>query len=188
MTLSRQQGMREKFSWGLAQNSNNITSFHNPLVRASHKTRPNSRHGNTDGKSCMECGGIFNPITHLIYNFNNACKSNFKKAIDWKGNRYKERTPRKEIQIALKYIKRYLNSIIKGEKKIKFHQRFYVLPDCQKSVRYHHFDNSMGESHSHSFLVGVPTDITFIENNLAVPITTTNGYSLTSNFTSRNTS
>lgn len=50
----------------------------------------------------------------------------FKRQLTERAMNIKKELPEKEIQIALKYIKRYLNSIIKGGKNIKFHQSFCI--------------------------------------------------------------
>ena len=50
----------------------------------------------------------------------------FKRQLTERAMNIKKELPEKEIQIAHKYIKRYLNSIIKGGKDINFHQRFCI--------------------------------------------------------------
>ena len=50
----------------------------------------------------------------------------YKRQLTERAMNIKKELPEKEIQIAHKYIKRYLNSIIKGGKDIKFHQRFCI--------------------------------------------------------------
>lgn len=50
----------------------------------------------------------------------------FKRQLTKRAMNIKKELPEKEIQIALKYTKRYLNSIIKGGKNIKFHQSFCI--------------------------------------------------------------
>lgn len=132
-----------------------------------------------NGKSCMECGGVFNLITHVICIFNNAINQILnqilKNQTTKRAMNTKKEFPEKEIQIALKYTKRYLNSLIQGGMKIKFHQRFYVSPDCQRSVRHHHFDHGI-------FLERMPTDRTLLRTTwqyLSIPPVET----LTSNFT-----
>ena len=50
----------------------------------------------------------------------------FKRQLTERAMNIKKELPEKEVQIAHKYIKRYINSIIKGGNNIKFHQSFCI--------------------------------------------------------------